>query len=129
MYKEFLKSGAKFITSKGELTVGQLLQLPATQVNLNFLDALAVRLDEEYDKSKGKSFIVKRTSKDKSIKLQLDIVKDILNDMVEVVESAKIASSNKEKLQELLAIKAERQKEETRSMSNEELEKQIKALQ
>ena len=48
--------------------------------------------------------------------------------MVETVDSAKEAVTNKAKLQELLAIKAERQKEATRTMSDKDLESEIAKL-
>lgn len=128
MYKELLKQGIRFTTSKGQLSVEQLLQLPATDINIKFLDVLAVSLSEQYENSKGKSFVTKKTKKDRNIKLQLDVVLDILGDMVDTVEAQKESQSNKAELQELLAIKAERQKEAKRSMSDEDLDTKIKRL-
>lgn len=128
MYKEGLKAGVRFTTSKGELTIENLLMLTPSQSNVDFLDSIAVKLDLEYENSKGKSFVVKKTTKDKSIKLKLDIVLDILNDMVETIESERTEASKKEDLQDLLAIKAERDKKAKLEMSDEELERRIKEL-
>jgi hypothetical protein len=118
MYKEFLKTGDRFETSKGLLTVEQLLQLPATQTTISFLDNIAVALDDQYENSKGKSFVIKRTKKDKSIKLKLDIVLDILGDVVSEFEANQEAISNKPELQELLAINLDLVKVELKEYSD-----------
>lgn len=128
MYKEFLKQGGRFITSKGELTVENLLRLSPTQTNVNFLDELAVQLDEAYNNSKSKSFVVKKTRKDKFIKIQLDIVLDILGDMIDIIEEQKAIKDNKAELQTLLAIKAKRDEEAKEKMSDTELNKRIAEL-
>ncbi|MCP4255044.1 MAG: hypothetical protein GY775_16880 [Candidatus Scalindua sp.] len=126
MYKEFLKSGGRFTTTKGEVTVEQLLALPATQSNINFLDSLVVDLDANYSASKGKSFVVKKTKKDKSIKLAFDIAYDILKDMIEAFEASKNAVADKAYNQKIMAKIVANEDKELDNMSSEELRKLLK---
>ena len=78
MYKEASKLKLRFQTTKGILSVEQLWELSLTE-----LDALAVSLEEEYKNSDGKSFLDKKTEKDKMVKLRFDIVLNVLNTKVE----------------------------------------------
>jgi hypothetical protein len=98
-YKEVIRKKTRFTTAKGQLSVEQLWDL-----SINDLDALAVSLDDSYEKSKGKSFVQKRTVKDKELKLQLDVVLDILNTKVEESELAKLKAERKEHNQKILKL-------------------------
>ena len=105
MYTQLIKDKTRFVTSKGELSLEQLFTL-----SINELDALAVSLQEAYDKSSNKkSFIEKKTTKDKNLKLQLDVVLDILLTKQEEVETAKEKSENKARNQKIREIIAEKQ--------------------
>lgn len=109
MYKEASKHKLRFATTKGSLSVEQLWDL-----SINDLDNLAVSLQESYEKSKGKSFLEKRTTKDKGLKLQFDIVLDILQTKVEESELAKQKLEDKahnERIYELIANKEQRELE------------------
>lgn len=104
MYKQLIKDKTRFTTSKGSLSLEQLWDLSVKE-----LDTLAVSLQEAYDKSNAKkSFIEKRTTKDKSLKDQLDVVLDILQDKLEEAELAKTKAENKlrnNKIREIIAHK------------------------
>lgn len=114
MYKEFLKSGDTFSTTKGIVTLAQLVALNASELNAQFLEGLARDLDEQYESSKGKSFRNRKTKKDKSIKLKLNIVVDLLEDMDnELDRNSNLQALNREE-QELLAIAAEQNKDSLR---------------
>lgn len=121
MYKEASKKKTRFITSKGTLSVEQLWDLSITD-----LDVLAVKLDEDYKNSKGKSFIEKRTTKDKDIKLQFDIVLDILNTKVEEADAVREAKDIKEHNQKILTLISEKKDDELKGKSVKELEKLLK---
>jgi len=104
MYKEASKQRLRIATSKGLLSVEQLWDLPVDD-----LDSLAVSLNEAYNSSKGKSFITKRTTKDKFIKLQLDITLDIL--LTKVAEQEIKTQQREDKLhnEKIFSIIAEKQ--------------------
>ncbi len=104
MYKDASKQKLRFATSKGSLSVEQLWDL-----SISDLDNLAVSLQEAYEKSKGKSFLEKRTTKDKGLKLQFDIALDILQTKVEESEAAKKKAERKANNQKIMALISEKQ--------------------
>lgn len=105
MYKQLIKDKVRFTTAKGLLSLEQLFTL-----SINELDTLAVSLQEAYEKSNTKkSFIEKRTTKDKSLKMQLDVVLDIMQDKIEEAEVAKTKAENKLRNQKIREIIAQKQ--------------------
>lgn len=105
MYKQLIKDKVRFTTAKGVLSLEQLFTL-----SINELDTLAVSLQEAYEKSNNKkSFIEKRTTKDKSLKMQLDVVLDIMQDKIEEAELAKTKAENKARNQKIREIIAQKQ--------------------
>lgn len=121
MYKEASKLKLRFATSKGNLTAEQLWDL-----DLETLDKLAVSLEESYENSKGKSFLTKKTAKDKTIKLQFDIVLDVLQTKSEEMETQREAKANKEFNQKILNIIAEKKEDSLRGKSISQLEAMLK---
>jgi len=118
MYKQAILLGLLFSTTKGQLTLQQVATLSVKE-----LDETAMQLQELYDKSgQTKSFLTKRTTKDKNLKLQLDIVVDILNTKVEEQDAAALRQENKERNKKIKEIIAQKQDE---ALSN----KSIKALE
>lgn len=117
MYKEASKQKTRFQTSKGMLSVEQLWDLSLTE-----LDTLAVSLEEEYKNSKGKSFLDKKATKDKTLKLKFDIVLEILNDKVAEQEAAATKLKNKAHNQKILELIASKTDEALKGKSLSQLE-------
>lgn len=118
IYKQASREQLRFQTERGSLNVEQLWSLP-----LNELDSLAVSLEEKYKESGKKSFLIKKSVKDKQLKLKFDIVVDILNSLVEERDemSANLeAKKHNEKIDMLIVKKQENELEE---LSIAELEK------
>lgn len=120
-YKKASKLKLRFATNRGSLSVEQLWDL-----SINDLDGLAVVLDDQYKKSSSKSFIVKRSSKNRNIKLAFDIVIDILNTKVEDRDKLQLARENKIHNDKIYAAIAELEDNELKSMSKKELISQLK---
>ena len=121
MYKEASKQKLRISTSRGPLTVEQLWDL-----SISNLDTLAVSLEEEYKNSKGKSFVVKKTVKNKTVKLKFDVVLDILTTKVEESEVLRNAADVKVYNQKIMGIIAKKKDESLESMSLNDLEKLLK---
>lgn len=121
MYKKASQLQLRFNTTKGQLTVEQLWDLP-----LVMLDSLAVSLEEEYKESGKKSFLVAKSKKDKELKLMFDIVLDVLTTKVEEAEAAKLVAETKEHNQRILGLIKQKQDSELEGKSIEELEKLLK---
>jgi len=120
-FKQASKQKLRFQTTKGVLSVEQLWDL-----SLSDLDSLAVSLQEAYENSKGKSFLTKRTTKDATIKLQFDVVLDILQTKVEESELLREAKENKEHNEKILNLISEKKDEELKGKSLKELQKMLK---
>lgn len=120
MYKEASKLRLRFATTKGELSVEQLWDLP-----LDDLDTLAVSFEKAYKESKGKSFLVKKTVKDKILKLQFDIILDVLNTKVEAAEERAVANEKKAHNQKILGLIKRKKESELENLSIEDLEAQL----
>jgi hypothetical protein len=121
MYKEASKQKLRIATDRGSLSVEQLWDLKATE-----LDGIAVSLDAQYKTSKGKSFIVKKTIKDKIIKLKFDVVLDILTTKLEENETLLNAKGVREHNEKIMTIIAKKQDESLEGLSIKDLEKQLK---
>lgn len=121
MYKEASKLKLRVQTEKGPLTVEQLWDLPVA-----VLDRTAVTLQELYKDSGKKSFLVVKSKKDKLLKLQFDIVLDILNTKVEENDAATSAAEVKAHNQKIIKMISEKQDQELAGKSVKELEKMLK---
>ena len=111
----------RFQTPRGVLGTEQLWDL-----SLEELDQVAVQLDEGYKNSKGKSFLNKKTKKDKTIKLKLDIVLQIISIIQEEQEALQTAAETKSHNQKILGLIAEKQNAELAGKSVEELTEMLK---
>lgn len=127
MYKKANQLKLRFETSKGNLSVEQLWDLSRTQ-----LAVIVKNLKKKLKESNGDdelSFLDDTAAQvDELTQLQFDIVKDIYLTKKDAAEKAKNDTVKKQELQELLAIKAERQKEAKFNMSDDELNKKIEEL-
>jgi hypothetical protein len=118
MYKEAILTGLRIPTPKGLLSAEQVATL-----SIKELDALAVTLQDAYENSKGKSFLNKRSTKDKTAKLQFDIVLDILQTKVDQEEAAKEAQENKQHNAKIDSFIAAKKDEKMSNMTIAQLEK------
>jgi len=120
-YKLATQQKLRFQTSKGLLSTEQLWDL-----SVNDLDSLAVSLQDSYNNSKGKSFLEKKTDKDKGLKLQFDVVLDILNTKVEESEAKRDAAEIKEHNEKIISLIKEKQDGALANKSIAQLEKMLK---
>jgi hypothetical protein len=120
IYKIASKQGTRIQTSKGPLSVEQLWNL-----SLDELDSLAISLQEKLEKSTTKSFRSKRTSEDKGLKLQFDLVVDVLQTREEDADRAKLIAERKVKNQKIREVIAEKQEGALKSKTITQLEKLI----
>lgn len=121
IFKQATKERLRFQTNKGPLSVEQLWDLSLTD-----LDTLAVSLQETYETSKGKSFLTKRTTKNAAVKLQFDIVLDVLQTKVEEADNLRELKEAKEHDNKILGLIEEKKDEELKGKSVAELRKLLK---
>jgi hypothetical protein len=116
-FKQASKQKLRVSTTKGNLSVEQLWDLSLTD-----LDTLAVELETAYNESKGKSFLTKKTSKDKDIKLAFDVTLEILEAKVQDNNRITEEKERKEHNQKILGIIAEKKEDALKGKSLKELE-------
>jgi len=121
MFKEASRLKLRYESSMGLLSTEQLWDLSIDQ-----LDKLAIKLEEEWKKSGKKSFVEKRTKKDKIAKLKFNITLDILQTKVDERERLAEAAEIKAHNQKISSLIAEKQDEELKGKSLKELEKMLK---
>lgn len=120
-FKQAVKQKLRVQTNKGLLSVEQLNDLSITD-----LDTLAVGLEEAYNNSKGKSFLSKKTTKDKDIKLAFDIVLELLEDKVSEQEMIREKAETKEHNQKILKMIEDKKDEELAGKSIKQLTAMLK---
>lgn len=120
-FKQATKEKLRFQTNKGLLSAEQLWDL-----SLADLDNLAVELQEKYEESGKKSFLVKRSVKDKTAKLRFDVVLDVLQTKSDEMEEAKQKAEDKKHNEEIMQLIVEKQKESLKGKSIKQLESMLR---
>lgn len=121
MYKELIRQKTRFSTTRGVLTLEQLWELPIEE-----LDKLALELEKQYNESSKKSFVVKKSTKDKTLKMKFDVVLDVLTTLVEERDAAQEKEENKKHNEKILALMAEKQEDALKTKSLKELEAMLR---
>ncbi len=116
-----IRQKERFQTAKGLLSLEQVCDLSFEDLN-----TLAVSLDEQYNESGKKSFLVKTTVKDKNAKLRFDVVLEILNTKMEEAQAAAEAQEKLEYNKKIIALIAEKQDESLKGKSVKQLEAMLK---
>ncbi len=120
-FKQATKEKLRFQTAKGLLSTEQLWDL-----SLADLDNLAIELQEKYEESGKKSFLVKRSVKDKTAKLRFDVVLDVLQTKSDEMEEAKQKAEDKKHNEEIMQLIVEKQKEGLKGKSIKQLESMLR---
>lgn len=121
IYKEAARKQLRVQTSKGPLSAEQLYTLPLSE-----LDTLAVSLEEAYKNSKGKSFLDKKSEKDKGLKLQFDLVLDVLETKKAEQDALQKAREDKEHNEKILEVISEKQDEALKGKSVSQLKAMLR---
>lgn len=130
MYKKALKLKLRFITSRGSLTIEQLMDLSMTELErLVRAQHKVLKEAAKVDSAEELDFLeVNKTPKDNIEQLKFDILKDIYMDK-RTEKADKQADEEKRKRKERLAeLIAEKKEEADKNKSLEELEKEFAEL-
>lgn len=119
----------RFSTNKGEVTTEQLWDMPLQSKNQFDLDSLAKAVNGELKSVTEESFVNTKPSPAKSLlELKLDVIKHIIAAKIKTHEEQSNARAKAAKREKLLNILSEKQDEALKSLSPEELAKQIAEL-
>lgn len=129
IFEQASRNALRFPTSKGDLTTEQLWQLPLTSNSGFDLDTIAKRLNAALKATAEESFVqTVENPANERLTLSLDLVKHVI--AVKIAENAarRDAAAIAAKRAELKEILAEKLSEQTRSLSVEDITKQLAAL-
>lgn len=128
----FIKAAAqklRFSTTRGEVTVEQLFDMPLTSSTTFDLDTVAQGINRALKAQDEESFVNRGTNPVKAkLELQLDIVKYVINYKQEAFAAARKAADRKAERTRLMEIMASKQDLALQGMSIEDLQKRIDAL-
>ena len=128
MFEKATRLKLRFETTKGQLTVEDLWDLPLTSTRHSAnLDDLARTLHEA-TKNGSASFVNKTEPVNEVQKLRFDIVLHIINTRLAENETAATARANREKKQQIMALIDQKQNEALGALSVEDLRKMVESL-
>lgn len=123
MYKKASKLKLRFSTSKGNLSTEDLWDLSLEQ-----LDAIAVKLDEQIEKSPRKSFIKTVSKGNEILELKFAIIKDVIDTKMSEQTARENQQAKSAQRQKLLELIAEKEDFELKGKSADELRKMLDEL-
>lgn len=123
MYKQALKLKLRFNTQKGNLSVEDLWDL-----SLNQLNTIAKNLNRSLKQESEEDFLDEKPEASKIVKLQFDIVLDVLNTKKEEKKAAEMKEENAARKQQLLTLLEKKQLQSLENLSEAELLEKIQAL-
>ena len=129
MFEKATRLGFRYPSVRGALTTEDLWKMSLESTNDFNLDAVAVELDEEVSKLGSKSFVKKATTDTRHAAERLDIVKHIIAIKVKAKEAAALAKDKKAKREKILNLIADKQDEELKGKSQEDLLKELAELE
>ena len=119
----------RFGTTKGELTTEQLWDLPLQSKGGFDLDSVARSVNSTLRDLAEDSFVTTTTNPAKStLELKLEIVKHVINAKLAANEDARTRSARSAERDKLVGILSERQDDELKKLTPEQLAERIKAL-
>lgn len=108
---------------KGQISVEDLWDL-----SLSSLDAVFKNLNKQLKTAKEESLLETKSKEDEVLEIRIDIVKYIVAVKQTEAKVKLQAKENKEKKEKLLAILADKEKEEYQNMSADEIRKLISEM-
>lgn len=129
MYKLASIQKLRFASAKGDLTVEQLWDLPLQSKNGFDLDTLARIANTNLKSVTEDSFVTDYINPAKPrYALQLEIIKDIIAHKLKEAADRRSAAERAAKKAKLVSLLGEKQDEQLKALSAEELAKQIAEL-
>lgn len=129
IYEYATRNKIRFTSSRGELSVEQLWDVPLRSNDDFNLNAVAKAANNAMKKINEENFVEsKRTSQHVRLETSLDIVKHVIDIKLADEAAAKKRSENRVEKEKLLAILAEKQDGKLSELSEKELRRRIAAL-
>lgn len=127
MFEQATRLKIRFETAKGALTVEDLWDLPLTSANRPNLNDIAKSLSR-YLRENEEDFVGTASKADTAAQLKFAIVKHVIGVRIAENEAAKTAADRRETKNRIMALIAEKQDENLRGKSLDELQAMVATL-
>ena len=127
MFQQAAREKIRFKIPKGLVSVEEVWDLPLTSRSGNSLNDLAKSLNRSVKASAEEDFVTKKSADDQILILKFDIVKHIISTKLAEAEAEETAVGTKQKNQKILALIADKQDEELKGKTVEELKAMLVA--
>lgn len=129
IFKQAAQMKMRFPSVRGFLIAEQLFDLPLTSKNGFDLDTVAKDVNKLLKEQAEESFVSTTENPLASVyQVMLDLVKEIIADKLAEAAAARTRSENAAERQRLLALLDEKNNDELKGLSKEELQKRINEL-
>ena len=128
LFEKASRSKVRFDSSRGQLSVEDLWDLPLTSNTKPNLDDIARSLHKQLKNDDDVSFVIKDKKSDTTVQLKFDIVKHIIEIRIAEDDARSKARDNATKKQRILQLIAERQDEELKGKSLDDLTAMVAEL-
>lgn len=130
IFEYVTRNKLRFSSSRGELTVEQLWDVPLRSADGFNLDAVAKAANKAFKDVTEESFVATtRTAAHDRLEMTLEVVKRVIDAKLDDEEASKRRSANKLEKEKLLVILAEKQDGKLSELSEKELRRRIAALE
>lgn len=124
-----LKNNYRYPTAKGLVTTEDLMDMPLKSAPGHDLNSVAQILHDEIQATSSKiDFVSKKKASNKLLEEKMEIVMMIIEDKIADQEAAKNAKALKERREQLLELKKNKELEAAGEMSLEDIEKELRTL-
>lgn len=129
LFEKATRQKLRFPSSKGDLSVEQLWELPLTSANGFDLDTVAKTVNKTVKESAEESFVNKSVnSVNTAAALRLEVVKHIISVKLSEADNATKALAKRQVRQQLLEALDKSKQSELAGLSAEEIQKRLDAL-
>ena len=121
IFKEATKTGLRFPTLQGNLTVEDLWHL-----GLNQLDELAIDYKKMLEDKNNESFLRQKTKSDDALELRFEITKSVIEERLDDAEAIEKKAAIREQNKKIMELIVEKENDELKDSSIEELRAMLK---
>lgn len=130
LFEYATRNKLRFASSKGDLTVEQLWDVPLRSTDGFNLDVIARSANKSFKDATEESFVATtRLPAHTRLEMTLEVVKRVIEVKLTAEADAKRRAENKTEREKLLAILAEKQAGKLSELTEKELQKRIAALE
>lgn len=128
MFEQASRLKLRFDSAVGNVTIEDLWDSPLINPRGASLDNIAKKINRDLKASDEDSFVLQKTSINKILELKLSIVKHIIAVKLEEIEIKENAVLRKDKKDKILSIIADKEDDNLKNSSVEELKKMVSNL-